>query len=171
MKIEIEKYITNNYYLLLSIAKKYTKNDDWAYELLHEVIIQLYDKKEFRLQLDDNSIKFYIIRMLMVNWCYESSPFYKKHKKDNLTTVELNDAIQVLNQESELESHRFIEIMEQEFQDQSWFHKHIFELYLIKGSLKKVAIETTISLPSIGRYVKETRNQVKLNTFKRYNNE
>jgi hypothetical protein len=171
MKIEIEQYITNNYYQLLSIAKKYTKNDDWAYELLHEVIIQLYDKKELKLQLDDNSIKYYIIRMLMVNWCYESSPFYKKHKKSNITTVELNEALHVLNQESELESHKFIDIMEQEFQDQSWFHKIIFEKWMVLGSLKKVSTDTTISLPSIGRYVKETRTQVKLNTFKRYNNE
>ena len=84
MKIEIEQYITNNYYQLLAIAKKYTKNDDWAYELLHEVLLQLYEKKELKLQLDDNSIKYYIIRMLMVNWCYESSPFYKKHKKSGI---------------------------------------------------------------------------------------
>lgn len=171
MKIEIEKYITNNYYQLLAIAKKYTKNDDWAYELLHEVLLQLYDKKEFKLQLDDNSIKYYIVRMLMVNWCYESSPFYKKHKKDNMTTVELNDAIQVLNEESDMESHRFMEIMEQEFQDQSWFLKIIFEKYILMGSLKKVSIDTTISLPSVGRYVKEIKTQVKHNTFKRYNNE
>jgi hypothetical protein len=171
MKIEIEKYITNNYYLLLSIAKKYTKNDDWASELLHEVILQLYDKKELKLQLDDNSIKFYIIRMLMVNWCYDSSPFYKKHKKHNITTVELNDAIQIMNQESEMDSHRFMEIMEEEFGEVNWFNKVIFEKYMVLGSLKKVSIDTTITLPSIGRYVKETRTQVKHNTFKRYNNE
>lgn len=171
MKIEIEKYITNNYYLLLSISKKYTKNDDWASELLHEVILQLYDKKELKLQLDDNSIKYYIVRMLMVNWCYESSPFYKKHKKSNITTVELNDAIQVMNKESEMDSHRFMEIMEEEFGEVNWFNKVIFEKYMVLGSLKKVSIDTTITLPSIGRYVKETRQQVKYNTFKRYNNE
>lgn len=171
MKIEIEKYITNNYYVLLAISKKYTKNDDWASELLHEVILQLYDKKELKLQLDDNSIKYYIIRMLMVNWCYESSPFYKKHKKNNFTTVELNDAIQVLNQESELDSHKFIEIMEEEFGEVNWFNKIIFEKYMVLGSLKKVSIDTTISIPSIGRYVRETKEQVKHNTFKRYNNE
>jgi len=171
MKIEINNYITKNYYFLLSIAKKYTKNDDWSYELLHEVILQLYDKKEIKLQLDDNSIKYYIIKMLMVNWCYPSSPFYKKHKKDNITTVELNDAIQVMNQESEMDSHKFMEIMEEEFGDLNWFNKVIFEKYMVLGSLKKVAVDTSISLPSIGRYVKETRTQVKYNTFKRYNNE
>lgn len=171
MKIEIEDYLNRNYYKLLIIAKKYTKNDDWASELLHEIIIQLYDKNEVKVKLEDKDIKQYIIRMLMVNWCYPSSPFYQKHKKHNITTVELNEAIQILNQESELESHKFIDIMEQEFQDQSWFHKIIFEKWMLLGSLKKVSVDTSISLASIGRYVKETRTEVKLNTFKRYNNE
>jgi hypothetical protein len=171
MKIEIEDYLNKNYYKLLIIAKKYTKNDDWASELLHEVILQLYDKNEVNVKLQEKDIKYYIIRMLMVNWCYPSSPFYQKHKKDNLTTVELTDAIQLMNKESEMDSHRFMEIMEQEFGDLNWFNKVIFEKYMVLGSLKKVAVDTSISLPSIGRYVKETRTQVKYNTFKRYNNE
>lgn len=170
MKIEIEKYITNNYYQLLNISKKYTKNDDWAYELLHEVILQLYDKNEVNVKLEDKDIKYYIIKMLMVNWCYPSSPFFIKHKKER-NTVELNDAIHVMNQESEMDSHKFMEIMEQEFGEVNWFNKVVFEKYMLLGSLKKVSVDTSISLPSIGRYVKETRTQVKLNTFKRYNNE
>ena len=168
---EVEQYITNNYYKLLKIAHKYTDNDDWASELLHEVVLQLYDKKEYNLKLDDESIKSYIIRCLMVNWCYPSSPFYKKYKKDNFTHVKMNDAIQVMKNETEMDEHKFMDIMEQEFQDQSWFHKLLFEKYLTMGSLKKVSLNTKISLPSIGRYIKETRTQVKLSTFKRYNNE
>ncbi len=168
---EVEQYIARNYYKLLKIAHKYTDNDDWASELLHEVVLQLYDKKEYNLKLDDESIKSFIIRCLMVNWCYPSSPFYKKYKKDNFTHVEMNDAIQVMKNETEMDEHKFMDIMEQEFQDQSWFHKLLFEKYLTMGSLKKVSIDTKISLPSIGRYIKETRTQVKLSTFKRYNNE
>lgn len=168
---KLEEYITRDYYNLLSIAKKYTKNNDWASELLHEVILQLYDKKELSIKDGDSNYKSYIIRCLMVNWCFPSSPFYKKYKKDNLTHVELTEAMELTHQETDMERHKFMDIMEEEFQDQSWFHKQIFELYLLQGSLKKVAINTTISLPSIARYVKETRTEVKLNTFKRYNNE
>jgi hypothetical protein len=76
-----------------------------------------------------------------------------------------------MKNETEMDEHKFMDIMEQEFQDQSWFHKLLFEKYLTMGSLKKVSIDTKISLPSIGRYIKETRTQVKLSTFKRYNNE
>jgi hypothetical protein len=64
-----------------------------------------------------------------------------------------------------------MDIMEEQFGEVNWFNKVIFEKYMLLGSLKKVAIDTKISLPSIGRYIKETRTQVKLSTFKRYNNE
>ena len=168
---ELNSFITRYYYDLLKISKKYTKNDDFASELLHEVLLQLFEKKELKLNLDDNSIKCYIIRMLMVNWCYPSSPFYKKYKKDNITHVELTEAMQMTIQQTELDSHRFMDILEEEFSEVNWFNKLIFEKYLTLGSLKKVSMDTTITLPSIGRYVKETRTQVKLNTFKRYNNE
>ena len=171
MRIEIENYISKNYYKLLIIAKKYTKDDDWASELLHEVILQLYDKKELNLKLDDESIKSYIIRIIMVNWCYPSSPFYIKYKKQQLNMVELTEAIELWNQDSEVDRHKFLDIMEEEFSDINWFNKIIFEKYMMLGSLKKVSVNTNISLPSIGRYVKDTKNQVKLNTFKRYNNE
>lgn len=171
MKIEVEQYITNNYYLLLNISKKYTKDDEWATELLHEVILQLYDKKEMKLQLDDESIKAYIIRCLMVNWCYPSSPFFKKFKNTRYTHVELKEAIHIMNQESEVDSHRFMEIMEEEFAEVNWFNKIIFEKYMVLGSLKKVSVDTKITLPSIGRYVKETKTQVKEKTIIRYENE
>ena len=171
MKIEIEQYIQREYYKLVIICKKYTKTDDWAHELLHEVILQLYEKKELNLKLDDVSIKSYLIRMIMVNWCYPSSPFFIKYKKPELSQVEITESIQLMQNETEMEQHRFMDIMEQEFSDLNWFNKLIFEKYLTLGSLKKVANDTTVSLPSIGRYVKETKRQVIINTLNRYNNE
>jgi len=167
---EIEDYLSKEYYKLLIIAKKYTKNDDWSSELLHEVILQLYNKEELNIKLDDNSIKYYIIRMLMVNWTYPSSPFYRKHKRDLHNQVDLTEAIEMAVDDTNMDTHRLLDLMEEEFQDQPWFEKNLFELYLIKGSLKKVSVDTKIPLSSIGKYIKETRTKVKLNTFKRYNN-
>jgi hypothetical protein len=66
---------------------------------------------------------------------------------------------------------KFMDILEQEFAEVNWFNKLIFEKYLTLGSLKKVSINTSITLPSIGRYVKETKQVLKFNTFKRYDNE
>jgi hypothetical protein len=168
---EIEVFITNHYYELLTISKKYTKNDDWASELLHEVLLQLFEKKQLNCNLDDKSIKYYIVRMLTINWCMPNSPFYIKYKKNIITHVDLTEAIQMTIQQTETESHKFMDILEQEFAEVNWFNKLIFEKYLTLGSLKKVSINTSITLPSIGRYVKETKQVLKFNTFKRYDNE
>jgi DNA-directed RNA polymerase specialized sigma24 family protein len=170
MKIEIEQYIQKEYYKLLIICKKYTKNDDWASELLHEVILQILERQQLKLKLDDNSIKSYIIRCIMVNWCYPSSPFYRKYKRD-MKHVEITEALHLVSEDSNFDKHKFLDIMEEEFSDVNWFNRLIFEKYLTLGSLKKVAMDTTISLPSISRYVNETKKQVRINTFKRFNNE
>jgi hypothetical protein len=166
---EIESYIEANYYQLLGIAKKYTKNDDWSSELLHEVIMQLYHKKEWKIKLDNNSIKSYIIRCLMVNWCYPSSPFCKKHKQDN-KFVELNEAIEMAVEDTDTDIHIILDIIEIEWTELNWFNKIIFEKYLTLGSLKKVSKDTTIPLASIGRYVKETKDIIKKNTINKYEN-
>jgi len=62
-------------------------------------------------------------------------------------------------------------IVEMEFADLNWFSKLIFEKYMVLGSLKKVAIDTTIPLTSIARYVRETKATVKYNTITRFNKE
>jgi hypothetical protein len=170
MKPEINDYIIRNYYMLLGIAFKYTKNNDWASELLHEVVLQLYEKEHPKLKLDDNSIKYYIIRMLMVNWCYPSSPFYIKYKKHNHTHVDLKEAMMVINDET-TDQHNFMDILEEEFSDTNWFNKIIFEKYILLGSLKKVSLDTKIPLTSIKRYVKETKTLIKFNVVKRFDNE
>lgn len=170
MKIEIERYITKNYYELIKIAKKYTKNDDWSYELLHEVILQLFDKEEIKVKLDDESIKYYIIRALMVNWCLPSSPFYRKYKKIDDMTVDIGEVLNIATEETELENHQLLEIIENEWIETDWFNKIIFQKYMVLGSLKKVSVDTSIPLTSIARYVKETKNNIKLNTFKKFNN-
>ena len=63
-----------------------------------------------------------------------------------------------------------MEIVETEFTEMNWFHKIIFEKYLTLGSLKKVSVDTRIPLTSVARYVKETRQVIKLNTFRKLNN-
>jgi hypothetical protein len=167
---EIEVYITKHYYELLQIAKKYTKNDDWASELLHEVILQLYDKKEIKVKLQDNDLKYYITRIMMVNWCYPTSPFYSKIKKESMFEYNQSDFEDVVDLREE-DKHQILEIIEQEYGEIDLFNKVIFDKYMILGSLKKVSVDTQIPLPSIGRYVKDTKQQIKEKTLIRFNKE
>lgn len=168
--IEFERYITKNYYELKKICDKITKNSDWSQDLLHEVIIQLLQKKEYKGKLDDNSLKYYIIKCLTINWWSKTSPFFRKIKRESTLYVELYDFIDEPNNEDNNE-HRILELVENEWTEMNWFYKLIFSKWMLLGSLKKVSVETTIPLTSIARYVKETRQSIIKNTYRKFENE
>lgn len=171
MNPEIEKYITKNYYELLKITKRITKNNDWSGDLLNEVILQLLERKEIKLKsLEDNDIKYYIIKCITINWHSKTSPFHRKIRREAIMYTELNDVFNMVEDENIFDSHKLMDIMETEWTETNWFHKIIFEKYMVLGSLKKVAQDTTIPLTSIARYVKETKNTIKENTFKKFKN-
>jgi len=172
MTPEINNYITKNYYELLKICNKITKNDTWAGDLLNDVLLQLYEKKEIKLKkLDDNNIKYYIVKCLTINWHSKTSPFYRKVKKESTLYNELFEVMDKATDDDIFNTHKLLDIMEMEWTEVNWFNKIIFTKYLTMGSLKKVSIDTTIPLTSIARYVNETKATVKNNTFKRYNDE
>ena len=170
MNKHLEKYICNHYQELLNISKKLTKNSDWAGDLLQNVIIQLYDKKEINLKsIDDNNIKYYIVKCLTVNWYSTTSPFYRKERRESSLYSELHPDINYPDMDNTTQEHEIMDIMEMEWSDQSWFNKIIFTKYLTLGSLKKVSIDTTIPLTSIKRYIDNTKDTIKQNTFKKFN--
>jgi hypothetical protein len=105
----------------------------------------------------------------MVNWTYPSSPFYKKHKRE-MRNVDLTEAMNLASEETNIESHILLELMEIEWTELNWFNKIIFEKYMVLGSLKKVSKDTTIPLASVGRYIKETKEIIKANTISKYEN-
>jgi hypothetical protein len=171
MKIEIENYITKNYYELLGICNKITKHNTLAGDLLNDVILQLYDRKEINLKsLEENQIKYYIVKCLTINWYSKTSPFYRKVRKESTLYNELFDTFNLIDKDDIFTEHHIMEIVETEFTETDWFHKIIFNKYLAFGSLKKVSTDTKIPLTSIARYVKETRETIKYNTFKKLNN-
>jgi hypothetical protein len=170
MKIEIERYIAKNYYELLNICNKITKHDTFAGDLLNDVILQLYDRDNINLnKLDDNSIKYYIVKCLTINWYSKTSPFYRKVRRESSLYNELFDVANMIDNNDLFTEHHIMELVETEFTELNFFHKIIFEKYMVLGSLKKVSSDTRIPLTSIARYVKETKQTIKQNTFRKLN--
>jgi hypothetical protein len=170
MKIEIERYITKHYYELLDICNKITKHNTLAGDLLNDVLLQLYDKENIKLdKLDDNNIKYYIIKCLTINWYSKTSPFYRKIRLESSRYSELFEVSNLIDDDNLFTSHELFEIMETEWTEVEWFHKIIFQKWMTLGSLKKVSIDTRIPLTSIARYVKETKTTIKENTFRKMN--
>ena len=171
MNKHIQKYITNNYYQLLTITKKITKNHDLTSDLLHEVIIQLYNKSNIVLQeYSDDQIKYYIVSVIRINWHSQTSPFYYKIRKESSKYTNIDD-IYDLTDESQLdfEKEQLFVILEQSFCELDWFKKSLFEMYLTLGSMKKVSKQTRIPVSSVSRYLKESKEQIKNNILVKTN--
>ena len=68
MKQRITDYINNNFNELQKIVKNITRNDELGDDLLSEVVLQLYEKKEIVLHnYEDDTIKYYIIKIIKIN--------------------------------------------------------------------------------------------------------
>jgi hypothetical protein len=164
MNCKVEEYIKNNYYILLGISKKITKGNELHQELLHEVIVQLYEKKVINLkEYDDDSIRYYITAVLRINWYSKTSPFYYRIRKERATYTELTFDMSYTTEQESFEKQELYDILEKEFTELDWFRKSLMEMYLTLGSLKKVSQKTTIPLSSISRYIKESKEQIKTN--------
>ena len=164
MNCKVEEYIKNNYYILLGISKKITKGNELHQELLHEVIVQLYEKKVINLkEYDDDSIRYYITAVLRINWYSRTSPFYYRIRKERATYTELTFDMSYTTEQESFEKQELYDILEKEFTELDWFRKSLMEMYLTLGSLKKVSQKTTIPLSSISRYIKESKEQIKTN--------
>jgi hypothetical protein len=166
MKPEIEKYIANNYYELLSIAKKYTKNNKtWeADELLHEIILQIYERKSEIIlkEYDDNSIKYFIISVIALNWKSKTSPWFYKMRKESINYIEFTEDHEVVDDfDDAMDRQNFMDYVEEEFSEMNWFSKLLFTKFLTYGSIAKTSRETKIPATSVSGYIKKTKKELK----------
>ena len=172
MITEIEQYVIKNYDELKKICVRITENSYWADDLLNDVLLQLWSKDEIKLdKLDDASIKYYIIRCITTNWYSETSPFYRKVRRESSLYNEMKDIADIPNTNDDIKHQRLLDVMEQEFSMLGWFHKEVFSDYLILGSYRRVSEKTRIPLTSIKNYVHQAKNEVKHNVFKRIKDE
>ena len=172
MNQQIELYLSKNYYVLLNIAKKITKQSELSQDLLHEIILQLYDKDEIKLrEYDDNSIKYYITAVMRINYYSKTSPFHYRIRRERiLFNVDLSQCWDLSYEQEEFESEELLQLLEIEYANLDWFKKSLLDLYLsLNSSMKAVSRKTNIPTQSISRYMKETRNTVITNINNKLN--
>jgi RNA polymerase sigma factor (sigma-70 family) len=171
MNKEIEKFITTNYYELLKIAKKITKNHELTHDLFHEVILQLYNKNNIVLQEYSNEqMKYYIVSIIRINWHSKTSPFYYKIRKETSRYTNIDDIYDLADDtQLEFEKQHLFDILEQSWCELDWFRKSLFEMYMTLGSMKKVSKQTRIPVSSISRYLKESKELIKINIYTKTN--
>lgn len=179
MNCNIEKYIINNFKELQSIANKITKGNEIANELLQECLLQLYEKESVELRdYSEASIKYYITAIMRINYQSKTSPFHYRIRKESQNYLELYDDYiyePLYDFEDEyqtaFEKEKIISILEEEYIRLDWSGQTIFDLYIVLGSIKKVAKKTRIPVSNVARYIKEIRTKIKSNMISRLENE
>lgn len=168
----IENFLTKNYYELLGIAKKITKRDqETSKELLHEIILQLYNKDEIILNdYSDNTIKYYITSIMRVNYYSNTSPYHYRIRKERATYTDLTEIIEMEEPQEQFESELLFQLLEENYAELDWFRKSLLDMYLTLNSLKAVSRKTTIPLTSISRYINEGKTQIRNNIIQKLNN-
>lgn len=170
--VEIKNYITREYYELLKITKRITKGHQLSEDLLHEVFIQVLSRDNIILNsYDDNSIKYYLVAIIRMNWISTTSPFHYKIKRENLKYCDFPTNFEIPDDQFNWEKEHLLQSMEMAFTDLNFFQKGILELYLVLGSVSKVAIQTGIPKSSIIKKVRQTKDDLKLKTLNIYNNQ
>jgi DNA-directed RNA polymerase specialized sigma24 family protein len=162
MKKKIESYITRNYYQLLKIAKKLTNNHDLHQDLLHEVILQILEKDDVVLKTyDDDSIRYYIVAIIRINWNSKTSPFYYKIRREISKYTDLTPILEIEEDQQQFEKELIFSILEVSYTELNFFHKSLMDMYLILGSMNKVSKEMDIPLTSVQTYIRQAKNQIK----------
>jgi DNA-directed RNA polymerase specialized sigma24 family protein len=164
----IEQYITKNYYKLLQISKRITKGHELSQDLLHEIIIQIYDKKEIVLNnYEDSTITYWITGIMRINWYSKTSPFYYKIRKEPLNYQPITDIFEYEDEQLKWEKEILLEALELSYAELNFWTKGMVQLYLVLGSVNKVSKFTGIPKSSIIKYVKQSKEELKNNTIER----
>jgi len=161
---EIENYLSTNYYQLYNIALKMTKQDPLTKDLLHECILQLYDKEVITLKnYDENSIKYYIVAVMRINYFSKTSPFhYRIRRERQIMNVDVATCWDISYEQQEFETERVYQLLEENYAELDWFKKSLLDLYLsLNRSMNAVSRKTNIPKTSISRYINEIRKIVK----------
>lgn len=169
---EIEDYIQKNYYHLYNIGMKMTKQDPLTRDLLHECIIQLYDKEVIKLKsYDDNSIKYYIVAVMRINYFSKTSPFhYRIRRERQIMNVDVATCWDLSYEQEEFEQEQIYQLLELNYSELDWFKKSLLDLYLqLNRSMNAVSRKSKIPKTSISRYINEIRKQVKTDIIKKIN--
>lgn len=173
MNKEIENYLSTNYYQLYNIALKMTKQDPLTRDLLHECILQLYDKEVITLKnYDDNSIKYYLVAVMRINYFSKTSPFhYRIRRERHIMNVDVATCWDLSDEQEQFETEQIYKLLEENYSELDWFKKSLLDMYLsLNRSMKAVSRKTNIPNQSISRYINEIRKQVKTDIIKKINN-
>lgn len=156
------EYLKFDYADLVNAAKKITGNSPLALDLLHTSIVELSGKQNVQEVIDAGAARFYIIKVMMIQWRSVTGPFYRNYVKQGLPIMgDVTDETEAtLDEEDLLQIRRLIDEL-------PWYEKTLFHLYA-EGEHNYSTLSKLTKIPrtSISLSIRRVRDHVKNNLKK-----
>lgn len=164
------EWLSKNNNKLIEVTKNITKNAEDTMDLYQSVLTQLIPQGDKLDTIKDDEKLYYFIKVLKTNWYSNTSPYQYKKQKHDKQHVEYLDYIDYREDEEYTEDIPDIVWVETQLHDIGWFEHDLFMLYYEMGTLTSLHKETSIPINSVGKYIKEIKQELKKrwNESKRY---
>ena len=117
------------------------KMGDYADELLQEMMLQLYNMKEKKIEelLDNGKLKWYVLTGAGMQLRSSTSPFYQRIRKHKSYAREAglagsdSNIFERIDDTEELSTEHYFSCMQREIENLHWYHKTLLTEYWIQG--------------------------------------
>lgn len=161
--MNLNTWMTSNYYSLSDAAIKISNNNELANELLHYSLEELTRKQNLQEILDSGGANFYVIRIMMNSWKSTTSPFYRIYRKnlyDFSSISYLEEDIADNMDEFEIEE---VSIkIKKELSQLHWYEQQLFKIFVDEQhTMSSLSRATQIPRTSISLTINRIRDHIK----------
>lgn len=159
---DLDKWLSMNNKELIDISLKICKNTDDYMDLYQCVIEQVLKKRDKLNALPDQQKKYFIISMLKTNYYSKTSPYFYQFKKGNVMLDITDDLLEGVIDIDYEETLPDMDWVIEQLNELDWFDRDLFKLWLELGTLSNVSKRTKIPVNSVGKYIKEIKQELKI---------
>jgi len=161
--VTLDRYLARNYSDLLQAAERIAGKD--GPDLLHEVILQLYQTKPETLEglLEREQMKYWVLRVMVNNYNSKTSRYHYKWRKDIERRRKFANHIRDWWDGDGVAAHRdaLLSHIEKELADLPWFDAEVFAIYFEEGhTLDSFAEATGISRHTLYTTIRRVRKRI-----------
>jgi DNA-directed RNA polymerase specialized sigma24 family protein len=143
----------------LRIARKITHGNDLYHDLHQEMLLVILDYNEDYLVrvIEQGSIRFFVVGLMMRMYRSKSSPFYMKYRQGDHLSALLDIDADVTYDTTDDDT---IEKVRALISDLPWYDAMLFEAYIREGSTRKLSAKTNIPRDTIRVTVANVRKKI-----------
>lgn len=161
--MNLSRYLEKNYADLEQAAFRIAGRD--GPDLLHEVILQLYQTKEETIEglLERGQMKYWVLRVMVNNYNSKTSRYHYKWRKDMERRRKFSRHIRDWWDGDGVAAHRdqLLTHIEEQLADLPWFDAEVFAIYFEEGhTLDSFAEATGISRHTLYTTIRRVRKRI-----------